>query len=115
MPHVLNFQFKKLLNLVILNRGKESLETVQALLATACYSNERSLILSLAIRMALDLALPSAYEELTRRLMMTSDREESTEFEKMQEAILMRQARTWFGLLVLEHMFVHIIMVARYS
>lgn len=78
---------------------------MQALLVTACYSAERSLMLSFATRMALDLRLDEAFEELTHRLTM-KDVEESPDTAGVIESMLMRKSRTWFGLLILEHMYV---------
>lgn len=83
------------------------MESVQALLVVACYSAERSLILSFATRMALDLGLDEAFEELIQRLTM----KETEQVHDMtgvlvddEERTLMRKSRIWFGLLVLDHM-----------
>lgn len=80
---------------------------MQALLVVACYSAERSLILSFATRMALDLGLDEAFEELIQRLTM----KETEQVHDMtgvlvddEERTLMRKSRIWFGLLVLDHM-----------
>ncbi|KAK2755732.1 hypothetical protein FQN54_005882 [Arachnomyces sp. PD_36] len=63
---------------------------------------------SIQAMMALDLGLPSSYEQLTQRL-STQDVESSGPQEKSLadpgEYTLMRRSRTWFGLLVLEHIF----------
>lgn len=79
------------------------------MLIAACYSAERSLILSFATRMALDLNMDAAFENLTQRLVMSETAEAYncccpaiTE----EERSLVRESRTWFGLLVLEHMYV---------
>ncbi|CAI7632312.1 unnamed protein product [Penicillium pancosmium] len=57
--------------------------------------------------MALDLGLHEAFEELTERLAMKNDENlyevPDHDFEREQD--LMRKSRTWFGLLVLEHIF----------
>lgn len=98
--HLLNFQLKKMLNLVIVTPGYASLETVQALLVIACYSSERSLLLAFATRMALDLGLPDAYEELTKRIVGRETPGQYT-FEE-EDAMLMRRTRAWFQLIVLE-------------
>lgn len=100
--HLLNFHLKKMLNLVIVTPEYASLETVQALLVTACYTSERSLILAFATRTALDIGLPGAYEELTKRLISTGTSENGTVYDFAEEAMLMRQARAWFQLMVLE-------------
>ncbi|KAI9373384.1 hypothetical protein BJX61DRAFT_533152 [Aspergillus egyptiacus] len=106
LSDLLQTEIKKWINVVIQNQSLYCLESVQALLVIACYSAERSLILSFATRMALDLGLDEAFEDLTERLTMrdlegTSEIPGSTE----HEIGLMRKSRTWFGLLVLEHIF----------
>ncbi|EIT74930.1 hypothetical protein AO1008_07741 [Aspergillus oryzae 100-8] len=57
--------------------------------------------------MALDLSLDEAFEELIQRL--TMDEIEGTPELHMttdeEERSLMRKSRTWFGLLVLDHIF----------
>ncbi|OJJ47532.1 hypothetical protein ASPZODRAFT_63086 [Penicilliopsis zonata CBS 506.65] len=98
MSDLLHAELKKWINVIIQNERLSCLESVQALLVVACYSAERSLILSFATRMALDLRLEEAYEELTQRLAL---REEGGFFDV--EQLLMRKSRTWFGLVVLEH------------
>lgn len=102
--HLLNFHLKKILNLVIVSPDHASLETVQALLVTACYTSERSMLLAFATRIALDLGLPDAYEELTKRLVSRGTSSYSSEAQTYNEedAVLMRQARAWFQLMVLE-------------
>ncbi|KIX07418.1 uncharacterized protein Z518_02071 [Rhinocladiella mackenziei CBS 650.93] len=102
--HLLDFHLKKLLNLIIVKPEHASLETVQALLVTACYASERSLLLAFATRMALDLGLPDSYEELTKRLVRkgTPVHNRETPMFDESEAMLMRQARAWFQLMVLE-------------
>ncbi|BAE58849.1 unnamed protein product [Aspergillus oryzae RIB40] len=58
--------------------------------------------------MALDLSLDEAFEELIQRL--TMDEIEGTPELHMttdeEERSLMRKSRTWFGLLVLDHMLI---------
>lgn len=101
--HLLNFHLKKVLNLVIVNPDLASLETVQALLVTACYVSERSLLLAFATRMALDLHLPDAYEDLRRRLVSRESTRGSRDSRTDEaDAVLMRRARAWFQLMVLE-------------
>lgn len=79
------------------------------MLVVACYSAERLLILSFATRMALDLGLHEAFEELTERLAIKNDEDaySAPDHDIERERALMRKSRTWFGLLVLEHMYVH--------
>lgn len=104
---MLHAELKKWINVIIQNKRLNSLESIQALLVVACYSAERLLILSFATRMALDLGLHEAFEELTERLAMKNDGENDYSVQEQviqKEHSLMRQSRTWFGLLVLEHM-----------
>ncbi|KAK6387184.1 hypothetical protein LTS17_000450 [Exophiala oligosperma] len=98
---MLQFQLKKMVNLVIINQDHACLETVQALLVIACYSAERSLILAFATRMAIDIGLPDAYEELTKRLVNTDTANISRDL-SIDNAALMRRTRAWFQLMVLE-------------
>ena len=103
LPHRLNFELKKQLNMIVLSNEGHSLETVQALLVTACYSPERSLLLSFATRVALDQALPDAFEQLTRRLLAFDVSTPEAQLTSDELASLMRRSRTWFGLLVMEN------------
>ena len=98
-PHQLNFELKKQLNLIVLSQEPHTVETVQALLVMACYSSERSLILSFATKIALELTLHEAFEKLTRKLMPTSTKA----VDIGDQAKLTRMSRVWFGLLVLEN------------
>ncbi|PTU23658.1 hypothetical protein P175DRAFT_0468353 [Aspergillus ochraceoroseus IBT 24754] len=102
----LHFELKKWINVVIQNARLSCLESVQALLVIACYSSDRSLILSFAIRMALDLGLDEAFEDLIQQLAM-HDVGGGLDIRNVVETenILMRKCRVWFGLLVLEHIF----------
>lgn len=92
---------------MIQNKNLNCLESVQALLIVACYTAERSLMLSFATRMALDLGLDVAFEELIQLLTLkrTSDPLRIPgDSVDAQVRCLMRKSRTWFGLLVLDHM-----------
>ncbi|KAJ5760588.1 transcriptional regulator family: Fungal Specific TF [Penicillium odoratum] len=104
---MLHAELKKWINVIIQNKGLNCLESIQAMLVVACYSAERLLILSFATRMALDLELHEAFEELSERLAHRNDEDAAGvpdhDFEKERD--LMRKSRTWFGLLVLEHIF----------
>lgn len=106
MSDLLHAELKRWINVIIQNETMSCLESVQALLVVACYSAERSLLLSFATRMALDLGLDEAFEELTHRLTM-QEVEETPDIPgvREEERILMGKSRTWFGLLVLEHMY----------
>ncbi|GAT21638.1 C6 zinc finger domain protein [Aspergillus luchuensis] len=107
IPDLLHAELKRSINVVIQNKNLNCLESVQALLIVACYSAERSLILSFATRMALDLGLDEAFEELIQRLTM-KETEGAHDMTAVlvddEERTLMRKSRTWFGLLVLDHM-----------
>lgn len=81
-----------------------SLESVQALIIAACYSAERSLILSFATRMALDRHLDGAFDRLTQQMLMNGAYEIRPEDE--DNRLLVRESRIWLGLLVLEHMYI---------
>ncbi|CAI6033450.1 hypothetical protein V2G26_001407 [Clonostachys chloroleuca] len=105
--HLLNFHIKRVLNAVLATPAKATLETVQALLVRACFASERSLLVTLGIRLAIDLGLPEAYEELSTRFVSRTSWSgvgetplDTTE----DDAILMRKARTWLHLIVLSHM-----------
>jgi hypothetical protein len=104
LSELLQTELKKWINVVIQNETLNCLESVQALLVIACYSAERSLMLSFATRMALDLSLDEGFEELTHRLTMKDVDGSPNTDGVAEENELMRKSRTWFGLLVLEHM-----------
>lgn len=92
---LLNFHLKRMLSSTMSAPRSEALETVQALLVRACYASERSLLVANATRMAIDIGLPDAYEDLSTRLVNN---------EKVQDtADLMRRTRTWLHVLVLGH------------
>ncbi|PYH82143.1 C6 zinc finger domain protein [Aspergillus uvarum CBS 121591] len=108
VPDLLHTELKKCIGIVIQNKNLNCLESVQAFLIVACYTAERSLILSFATRMALDLGLDEAFEELIQLLTLkrTNDTSRiSCDSMEAQVRCLMRKSRTWFGLLVLDHIF----------
>lgn len=86
---------------VLLGTVPKSIETVQALLISAGYSEKGWLLTSMAVRMALDLDLPGSYAKLSA-LSLGSEGEE--EREKIEEERLMRESRVWFGTFILENM-----------
>ena len=106
MSDMLHAELKRWINVIVQNKQLNCLESVQAMLVVACYSSDRSLILSFATRMALDLELHEAFDELTQRLAIKNDDMAYALPLQMfeEERALMWKARTWFGLLVLEHM-----------
>ncbi|KPI40392.1 uncharacterized protein AB675_7625 [Cyphellophora attinorum] len=97
LPQMLNFELKKHVNQVIVQSQPKVLETVQALLVIACYSPERSLLLSLATRFAIDIKLNLAFDEL-----MSSALEEDDS--AVDLPYLTRCSRTWFEIMVLDNM-----------
>ncbi|KAJ6148691.1 hypothetical protein N7497_010673 [Penicillium chrysogenum] len=107
MSDILHAELKKWMNVIIQNKELNCLESVQAMLVVACYSAERSLILSFATRTALDLELHEAFDELIQRLALQNGDMAYALPNQMfeEERALMWNARTWFGLLVLEHIF----------
>ncbi|CAI7630039.1 unnamed protein product [Penicillium glandicola] len=107
MSDLLHAELKKWINVIVQNKELNCLESIQAMLVVACYSAERSLILSFATRMALDLELHEAFDELTQRLALQNEDIAYALPHQMfeEERTLMWNARTWFGLLVLEHIF----------
>lgn len=101
----LNFHSQRMLNAAIANPAMGSLETVQALLVQACYASERSLLISIATRMALDLGFPEAYDTLTAQFVSRERRRnDGDEAISEQDGMLMRKARVWLHLLVMSHL-----------
>ncbi|AEO62177.1 uncharacterized protein THITE_2106054 [Thermothielavioides terrestris NRRL 8126] len=91
----------------------DCLETVQALLVRACYAPERSLLIALATRMALEIGLPEAYGDLCTRCLANpptrsqggskcSDGSATAPGEVDEnDATLMRKTRTWLHLVMM--------------
>ncbi|KAL2126781.1 hypothetical protein VTI74DRAFT_234 [Chaetomium olivicolor] len=86
------------------------LETVQALLVRACYAAERSLLVAVATRMALEMGLPEAYGVLSARCVTNprvtslADAAKGSSSENADDddgATLMRKTRTWLHLLMM--------------
>ncbi|KAL8343552.1 hypothetical protein RB598_004756 [Gaeumannomyces tritici] len=128
---LLGFHTQRMLNAAVLapspTRGsvsppgsKCSVETIQALLVKACYASERSLLVVIAMRMAIDLGLPEAYDTLTARSASRRSRgcaagkggpgagrrDDSSAAggdEGDEEAALMRKTRTWLHIAVMSH------------
>ncbi|KUJ08937.1 uncharacterized protein LY89DRAFT_690509 [Mollisia scopiformis] len=82
---------------VILGAVPKSIETVQALVVHASYSEKGWLLTSMAVRMALDLDLPTSYTKLSDLVLQGEDHD------REDESRLMRETRVWFGTFVLEH------------
>ncbi|OBT52755.1 hypothetical protein VE04_04847 [Pseudogymnoascus sp. 24MN13] len=85
---------------VLLGTVPASVETVQALLINAGYSEKGWLLTSMAVRMALDLDLPGSYAKLSG-LSLGNEGEGGTE--KVEEERLMRESRVWFGSFIMEN------------
>ncbi|KAF4978561.1 hypothetical protein FZEAL_5094 [Fusarium zealandicum] len=101
---VLSFHNQRMLNAVIANPDKGSLEAVQALLVRACYAPERSLLISIATRIALGLEFPEAYDTLSGRFISRAGQQSDQHNDSSgDDAMLMRKARTWLHLLVMGH------------
>lgn len=83
---------------VMLGTVPKTIETVQALLINACYSEKGWLLTSMATRIALDLNLPAAFNKLSSLILQAGSRD------REEEARLIRETRVWFGTFVLEHM-----------
>ncbi|KIM93968.1 hypothetical protein OIDMADRAFT_207874 [Oidiodendron maius Zn] len=85
---------------VLLGTVPKSIETVQALLINAGYSEKGWLLTSVAVRMALDLDLPGSYAKLIE---LSLGSEGGGETDKVEEVKLMRESRIWFGTFILEN------------
>lgn len=102
--HVLSFHTQRMLNAAITTPGKSSFETVQALLVRACYVTERSLLISIATRMAFELGLQEAYDTMSARCVAGGRAVPPVGGDSFDDdATLMRRARTWLYLLVMGH------------
>lgn len=91
---------------VILGTAPRTIETVQALLIDACYSEKGWLLTSMALKLALELDLPESYRKLSS-LILGADQTRNDEdggARQKEEERLMRETRVWFGVWVLEHM-----------
>lgn len=82
----------------LMTTGQTSIEMIQSLLIRACYSSERALLISMAIRMALELGLPEAYNNLASQIIFNIEHvDESLECD-------LHKTRTWLSILVLRLM-----------
>jgi hypothetical protein len=81
---------------VLIGKLPASVETIQALLINASYSEKGWMFTSMATKMALELDLPKAYSDVTAMILSPGSAEGA--------AALFRKARIWFGTFVLEHM-----------
>lgn len=81
---------------VLMGTVPRSIETIQALLVNACYSEKGWLLTSMATRMALELDLPGSYSKLCTHILEDGA-------DGYDSNALMRETRVWFGTFVLEH------------
>ncbi|KAK4032267.1 hypothetical protein C8A01DRAFT_20637 [Parachaetomium inaequale] len=117
---VLGVHTQRMLNVAIAaapSRGGTQtsyLETVQALLVRACYAPERSLLVAVATRVALEIGLPEAYGVLSAHCvahpkpgmmgatpLSLGGSTPSSEKADEEAATLMRKTRTWLHLLMM--------------
>ncbi|RFU28724.1 hypothetical protein B7463_g7629, partial [Scytalidium lignicola] len=84
---------------VMLGDAPRTIETIQALLVDACYSEKGWVLTSLALKLALELNLPNAYPQLLARVL--DDSRMGNDMDR--DDALFRKARVWFGIFVLEH------------
>ena len=82
--------------------GIPTIETIQALLIRACYSTERSLIMSMATRMAYEIGLQGAYDELKKQIVL--GRAQAGPAESLESSNLPQKLRTWLSILILRLM-----------
>lgn len=84
-----------------------TVETVQALLVRACYTPDRTILLALATRMALEIGLPEAYYNTLRgphMPTMANNNQTHHISSESADAHSMRMTRTWLHLVVLGNM-----------
>lgn len=84
----------------------EPLESVQALIVVASYSENGWLLASLALRLAMQLSLPSAMDNLVA-IISSRNRRTSESSVDDEERRLFRAVRVWWGTFNLEHMYEH--------
>jgi hypothetical protein len=93
---------------VILGTASRTIETIQALLIDACYSEKGWLLTSMALKIALELNLPESYGRLSGLVLGgaggTDGSGEMGRDRGREEERLLRESRVWFGVWVLEHM-----------
>ncbi|KAK5012485.1 hypothetical protein LTR60_004355 [Cryomyces antarcticus] len=108
---LLDKELQKRICTIVVSSTEASLESIQALLVTACYSDKGWLLTSIATRMAMQLNLPGKYDEAVRltasKDSLVSQNQGFTEANPDPEGIrdCFRKARTWLGLFVLESIF----------
>ncbi|KAM5380109.1 hypothetical protein ACJZ2D_003756 [Fusarium nematophilum] len=100
----IDFYTQRMVNAAIARPTLGCLETVQALLVRACYASERSLLIAIATRMALDLGFAGAYDSLSAQFAArTRQQSQQHEDASRNDPVLMRKTRAWLHLLVMGH------------
>jgi hypothetical protein len=108
---LLNKDLKSRVCEVLVGSVAASLESIQALLIVASYSEKGWMLTSIATRMAMQLDLPGAYEEAIKfaaGMGSPVSRGWGSDVEVADSEATnayFRKARTWLGLFVLEHIF----------
>ncbi|CAH0051647.1 unnamed protein product [Clonostachys solani] len=82
--------------------GPTTVEFIQALLIRACYSPERLILLSMATRMAVEIGLPDAYDDIRKQLVLSKT--QSAHAETMAWDVSLQKLRTWLFILVMRLM-----------
>ncbi|KAH8803720.1 C6 zinc finger domain protein [Xylogone sp. PMI_703] len=85
----------------MLGEAPKTIETIQALLVNACYSEKGWMLTSLALKLALDLNLQNAYPQLLAIILEGCDTGMTVDIDR--DEVLFRQIRVWFGIFVLDH------------
>lgn len=96
---------------MVFRNAPRSIETIQALLVVASYSEKGFLLTSLAMRMALNLGLPKLYKQLMEQALdadspsdiKASDSAAENE-DNSDRLLLFRSVRIFLGTFVLDHM-----------
>ncbi|CAG9998295.1 unnamed protein product [Clonostachys byssicola] len=82
--------------------GATTVEFIQALLIRACYSPERLILLSMATRMAIEMGLPDAYDEIRKQLILGKTQLAHAETVAWDKTL--QKLRTWLFILVMRLM-----------
>jgi hypothetical protein len=81
-----------------------SLETIQALLVVASYSENGWVLSNLALRLAMQMSLPTALDNLMTNISARNRTNANLSAITEEEKALFRMARVWWGAFNLEHM-----------
>lgn len=83
----------------LISTGVSSIQMTQALMIRVCYSSERPLLISIAARLALELGLPEACNNLTSHIVLSQGSNSIQEHDPR-----LQKAGTWLSILVLRLM-----------